>query len=318
MAKKRVILVAFFLLLTITSLLIGVNSVVSIKNLFKGNKEAWNVLLASRMPRTVVIILAASSLSIAGIIMQSLSRNKFISPSTAGTTDASALGILISMLFINSSNIYVKFIFAFVFALLASFLFIFIINKIKFKNVVLIPLIGLMYGGLLSAISLLLAYETNMVQVLASLRVGSFSHIGVFNGTILLILIPPVILSYFYANSFSIVSVGEEFAKNLGVNYKKILIIGLTITSVISASTFIIVGPLPFLGLIIPNIISMYYGDNIKKNLIDIALFGSSFVLLNDIFSRVVIFPYEVSIGFTMGISGAIIFLTLIFKQVRK
>ena len=86
---------------------------------------------------------------------------------------------------------------------------------------------------------------------------------------------------------------GEEFAKNLGVNYKKILIIGLTITSVISASTFIIVGPLPFLGLIIPNIISMYYGDNIKKNLIDIALFGSSFVLLNDIFSRVVIFPYD-------------------------
>lgn len=317
MIRKSVVIIVF-ILLTILSLFVGASSEVTLKTLLEGNKDAWLILLTSRMPRTIVIILTASSISIAGLIMQSLSRNKFISPSTAGTTDAAAFGVLIGYIFLNEQSIYVKFIFAFVFSLISSLLFISIINKIKFKNIVFIPLVGLMYGGLISAITLLVAYETNMVQLLSSLRVGSFSQISTLNAKILLILIPPVIFSYIYANNFSIVSIGEDFSKNLGVNYKKVLYIGLVITSIIASSTFIIVGPLPFLGLIIPNIVSLYFGDNIKKNLIEIALFGSIFVLLNDIFSRLIIRPYEISVSFTMGITGAIIFMFLIFRQVRK
>lgn len=318
MTKKRILIIGLFLILTIISILVGVSSEVSIKSLLNGNKDAWQIVFSSRLPRTIVIIISASSLSIAGLIMQALSRNKFISPSTAGTTDAASFGVLIGYIFLNDQNIYVKFIFAFVFALLSSLLFITIINKIQFKNIVFIPLIGLMYGGLISAITLLIAYETNMVQLLSSLRVGTFSNIGVLKGSILLILIIPLIISYIYANKFSIVSVGEEFSKNLGVNYKQVLYVGLIITSIISASTFIVVGPLPFLGLIIPNIITMFYGDNIKKNILEIALFGSIFVLMNDIFSRIILKPYEVSVSFTMGITGAIIFIWLISKQVRS
>ncbi len=316
--RRRTILVIIFIILTVISLLVGVSSKVTIKNLISGNKEAWQLVLTSRLPRTLVIILASASLSIAGLIMQALSRNKFISPSTAGTLDAASLGVLIGYFIFVNQNIYTKFLFAFIFALIASLIFVFLINKIKFKNIVFVLLVGLMYGGLISSLTLFIAYETNMLQVISSLRVASFAHVGVINGSLLLILIFPIMGAYIYANSFNIVSIGEDFSKNLGLNYKKVLYIGLIITSIIASSTFIIVGPLPFLGLIIPNLISMYYGDNLKKNLFDIAIFGSSFVLLNDIFSRIIIFPYEVAVGFTMGITGAIIFIFLIFKQVKN
>ena len=81
-----------------------------------------------------------------------------------------------------------------------------------------------------------------------------------------------------------------------------------------SASTYVTVGPLPFIGLIIPNLIRIYYGDNLKRSMLDVALFGSIYVLINDIISRLIIFPYEVSVGFTMGITGSIIFIWLILR----
>jgi iron complex transport system permease protein len=116
---------------------------------------------------------------------------------------------------------------------------------------------------------------------------------------------------------FSIVALGEDLAKNLGVRYERVMIIGLIVVSLISASTFIVVGPLPFIGLIIPNIVSLFYGDNFKKNIIDMALFGSIFVMVNDIISRILIPNGEVAISFTMGITGAVIFLYLIFRRVK-
>lgn len=318
MNKKRFILSLLFIVFVIASLLIGVSSELTLKSLLSGNKEAYNVLFRSRMPRTLAIILSASSLSIAGLIMQSLSRNKFISPQTAGTNDAAAFGVLISFIFLGSIPSYYRLIFSFVFALISSLLFIFILNKIKFKNIIYVPLIGLMYGGLLSAVTRLIAYETNTLQLLSSLNLGTFSHINVLNGSMLLILVPVLLNAIIFAEGFNVASLGEEFATNLGVNYKKVLFLGLIVTSLIAASTYLVVGPLPFLGLIIPNIVSMYYGDNLKKNIIDIALLGSIFVLANDIISRLVIFPFELSVGFTMGITGAIIFILLIFKQVKN
>lgn len=317
MNKKRIILVLLFIVLAIGSLFIGVSNQVTLKNLLTGNKEAWFIFVESRLPRTLVIILASSALSIAGLIMQSLSRNKFISPQTAGTTNAAILGVLLGYLLFGSMSIYFKFIFAFSFAMLSSLFFIFMLNKIKIQNVIYVPLIGLMFGALISAVTSFIAQRFNALQLVSSLNLGSFAHITRLNSNLLIVLIPALILAIFYATRFNVASLGEDFAKNLGVNYKKTIFIGLFVISIISASTYIVVGPLPFLGLIIPNVISLYYGDNLKKNLFDVAIFGSIFVLLNDIFSRLIIFPYEISIGFTMGISGAIIFLYLIFRKVR-
>lgn len=318
MNKKRLVLIILFVVLVIASLSIGVYSGLTIGNLLKGDKNAWQVLLRSRLPRTLVIVLTSASLGIAGLIMQSLNRNKFISPSTAGTNSAAALGVLLSYIFIGTSTVLVRFGFAFVFAMISSVIFVYIINKIKFKNVVYIPLIGLMFGGLISAITNMIAYETDTLQLLANLNLGTFAHITVLNGTLILMTIPALILAVIFSQKFNIAALGEDFSTNLGLNYKRIMYIGLLVVSVVVASTFIVVGPLPFIGLIIPNIVSLYYGDNIKKNLFDVAIFAAIFVLLNDILSRLIMFPFEMSVGFTMGITGAVIFIILILRQARK
>lgn len=318
MNKRRILMLALFIVLIIVSLFIGVYDKVTISNILKGDKDAWEVLFRSRLPRTVVIVLTASSLSIAGLIMQSLNRNKFISPSTAGTNSAALLGVLLGYILFTSRSIYLKFGFAFIFAMASSVLFITIINKVKFKNIIYVPLIGLMFGGLISAITSLIAYETDMLQIVSSLNLGTFSHIGLINGSMILMTVPALILAVVFARKFNIVSLGEDFSLNLGVNYKLVLYIGLTIVSVVVASTFIVVGPLPFIGLVIPNIVSLYYGDNIEKNLFDVAIFGSVFVLFNDILSRLIIYPFEISAGFTMGITGAVIFIILILRQAKS
>ena len=123
-----------------------------------------------------------------------------------------------------------------------------------------------------------------------------------------------VIISFLYANKFTVAGMGEDFAINLGLNYNAVVNIGLVIVSIISAVTIITVGNIPFLGLIVPNIVSLYLGDNLK-NLYHTALLGPIFLLACDIFGRIVIFPFEISIGTTVGVIGSAIFLYMIVRR---
>ena len=313
---RRLILIFLFVLLTITSLLIGVLDVNFI-DLISLDKDAWSILWISRIPRTVSIILAASSLSIAGLIMQAISRNKFISPSTAGTTNAAILGVLLSYLLFGQINPIFRSIFSFVFAMFGTFIFMLILRKIKFKNIIYVPLIGLMYGAMISSISSLIAHQFNALQFLNTIGITGFSNKASGTYELLYFVIPAMIIAIMYATRFSIIGMGEDFSKNLGINYSYVMMVGLIIISAISALTFVMIGTLPFVGLIVPNLVSYYYGDHVKKSIIDLMLFGSSFVLLNDILSRLIIYPYEISITFTMGVTGAIIFLILIFRRIH-
>jgi iron complex transport system permease protein len=313
---KRLILVLSFMILIILSLSIGVLKV-SISDLITGDPQAWEVIWVSRIPRTIAIILTASSLSIAGLIMQAISRNKFISPSTAGTTNAAVLGVLVGYLVMGNQPVVLRSLFAFVFALLSTFIFMFMLKKIKFKNVIYVPLIGMMYGAMISSIATFIAHRYNALQFLNTIGIGGFSNKAVGSYELLYLVIPAIILAVVYATRFSIAGMGEDFAKNLGLKYGVVISIGLIIIAVTSSITFVMVGMLPFVGLIVPNLVTHYYGDHVKKTVIDIALFGSSFVLLNDILSRLIVFPYEISISFTMGVTGALIFLVLIFRRMK-
>ncbi len=311
---KRVILVVVFVTLMLISLRIGVLDL-TFGALLRGEDEAWHILWISRIPRTVAIVLSASALSIAGLIMQAISRNKFVAPSTAGTTNAAVLGLLIGFLLLGNQPAIVRTVFAFVFALLSTIIFIIMLNRIQFKNVIYVPLIGMMYGAMIGAISTFIAYQFNALQYIQTVGVGGFANKAVGTYELLFLVVPVIVLAFIYATRFSIVGMGEDFAKNLGVNYKAVIALGLIVVSAITAVNFVMVGNLPFIGLIIPNLVTMYYGDDVRKNMVDVALFGSSFVLINDIISRVVVFPYEVAISFTMGVFGAIIFLVIIYRR---
>ncbi|MDM5230670.1 ABC transporter permease [Lysinibacillus pakistanensis] len=310
--KIRYLLTAT-VVLSIVSLFIGV---VNIKpsDLLDFQSEETRLFLISRVPRLVAILLAGAGMSIAGLIMQSLSRNKFVSPTTAGTLDATKLGVLISMMFFTNVTYFQKISFAFIFALAGTLLFMQILNRIKFKDAIFIPLIGLMFGNILSSITTFFAYKADIIQNISAWLQGDFSLMMKGRYELLYISVPVLIFAYIYANRFTVAGMGEDFAKNLGLSYKFVVNFGLVLVALISTTVVLTVGVIPFLGLIIPNIISLFKGDNLAKTLPHTALLGMSFLLLCDILGRVLIYPYEIPISMTVGVIGSAIFLIMLFR----
>ncbi|GKU84695.1 ABC transporter permease [Niallia sp. NCCP-28] len=311
--KLRYLVIAL-IVLSIISLFVGVIDIdlFSIWQLTDDQKE---ILLISRFPRLISIIIAGMSLSICGLIMQQLTRNKFVSPTTAGTMDWARFGILVALMLFTSATPIVKMFIAFLFALFGTFLFMQILNRIKFKDSIFIPLIGLMLGNIISSITTFFALKYDLVQNMSSWLQGDFSLIMEGRYELLYISVPVVIIAYLYANKFTIAGMGEDFATNLGLRYKSVVNIGLTITALVSSVVILTVGMIPFLGLIIPNIVSIYRGDNLKNSLLHTAVLGAVFVLVCDILGRIIIYPYEISIGVMVGVIGSAIFLYLLLRR---
>lgn len=307
-------LIPTLIILSIISLFVGVKSL-SPFDIFSLDEGQRQILFVSRFPRLVSIIIAGVSMSIAGLIMQQLTRNKFVSPTTAGTLDSARLGILVSLLLFSSATMMQKILVAFVFALAGTFVFMKILEKIKFKNAIFIPLVGLMFGNIVSSITTFFAYQNDLIQNMESWLQGNFALMMTGNYEFLYLTVPLVVIAYMFANKFTIAGMGEEFSVNLGLNYKKIVNIGLTIVALLTATVVLTVGMIPFLGLIIPNIVTIYRGDNLRNNLPHTAIFGAIFVLACDIFGRVIIFPYEIPIGLTVGVIGSAIFLYLLLRR---
>ncbi|RAP16611.1 hypothetical protein C2W63_03516 [Bacillus velezensis] len=297
-----------------TSIFIGVEDL-SPLDIFHLNKEQAGTLFDSRLPRLVSIIIAGMSLSICGLIMQQISRNKFVSPTTAGTMDWARLGILISLMLFTSASPLVKMSIAFVFALAGNFLFMKILERIKFNDAIFIPLVGLMLGNIVSSIATFIAYKYDLIQNLSSWLQGDFSLVVKGRYELLYLSIPLLIIAYVYADKFTVAGMGESFSVNLGLKYKRVVNIGLIIVSLIASLVILTVGMLPFLGLIIPNMVSIYKGDNLRSSLPHTALLGAVFVLFCDILGRVIIFPYEISIGLMVGVIGSGIFLYMLLRR---
>ncbi|MDQ0270516.1 ABC transporter permease [Cytobacillus purgationiresistens] len=311
--KKRYLVIAL-ILLSLISLFIGVKDI-NPKDIFNMTEDQWHIFLVSRVPRLISIIIAGVSMSIAGLIMQQLTRNKFVSPTTAGTLDSARLGILVSMMLFTSASPFVRMGVAFIFALAGTFLFMKILDKIKFKDAIFIPLVGLMFGNIIGSITTFFALKNDLVQNMSSWLQGNFSMMIQGRYELLYISIPVMIVAYLFANKFTIAGMGEEFSVNLGLNHRQIVNIGLIIVALITTVVVLTVGMIPFLGLIIPNIVAIYNGDHLKKNLAHTALLGAVFVLICDILGRVVIYPYEIPIGVTVGVIGSGIFLYMIMRR---
>ncbi|KYD07855.1 hypothetical protein B4102_0489 [Heyndrickxia sporothermodurans] len=313
-AMKKVVLIIAFIVLSVISLFVGVKNITPL-DIFHLSEEQRDILLISRFPRLVSLILAGVSMSVCGLIMQQLSRNKFVSPTTAGTMDSARLGILVSLILFSSAGMMEKMLMASVFALAGTFLFMNILDKIKFKDAIFIPLVGLMFGNIISSITTFFAYKHDLIQSISSWLQGDFSMVMSGRYEMIYISIPLVILAYLFANKFTIAGMGEDFSVNLGLNYKLVVNIGLIIVALSTTSVLLTVGTIPFLGLVVPNIVSIYNGDNLKKNLFQTALLGAVFLLFCDILGRIIIYPYEIPIGLTVGVIGSGIFLYLLMRR---
>ena len=297
---------AVFALLCVTSLLVGARQL-------EWSGDAWLTLTASRLPRLAALVLTGVGLSVCGVILQHLVRNKFVEPATSGGLDAAKLGILLSLALVPAASVPVRMLFALVVCFAAGLVFVLLIRRIQFKSTVLVPVIGLMYGGVLSAIAEFYAYRHNIMQSMQGWLLGDFSRVVQGSYEIIYLILPIVALTYLYAHRFTLVGMGEGMATSLGLNYPATVALGLLLVAV----TVISVGAIPFVGLVIPNLVALRYGDNLGRTLPIVALSGASLLLACDILGRVLIYPFEVPIGLTAGSVGGVLFLALIIWRQR-
>ena len=230
--KKRYLLI-ILLILSFLSLFVGVTHIAPL-DLLDFKSEKTEIFLISRLPRLMAIILAGAGMSIARLILQQLSRNRFVSPTTAGTLDATRLGVLVSMLLFTNASTLTKMSVAFAFALAGTLLFMQLLNRIKFKDAIFIPLVGLMLGSILSSITTFFAYRADLIQNMSAWLQGDFSMIMKGRYELLYISLPVIVLAYLYASRFTVAGMGEDFAKNLGLAYKRIVNLGLVLVALIT------------------------------------------------------------------------------------
>ncbi len=303
------------LIISVLSLFVGVIDIDLNTLLFGGNGMELKIFLLARIPRLLAILCTGVGMSVSGLIMQQLCMNKFVSPSTGATIQSAQFGILLSLVFIPTIGLWGRVLLAFAMSILGTWIFVWFVQRIQFKNTVLVPLIGIMFGNVLGGITNFIAYKFEVTQQLSTYFVGSFALVIKGNYELVWLAVPLVVIAFIFANYFNIVGMGKDFSQNLGVNYKLVLFIGLTIASMITASVVTVVGQISYIGLIIPNIVAMFKGDKIKGTLVDTALLGALFVLICDMIARSVIMPYELPIELIVGIIGSILFIgMLIYK----
>jgi iron complex transport system permease protein len=312
---RLLLIVAALAALSLISLLIGASDL-SLAALLSPDEgqQATQILLISRIPRTLSLILAGMAMAVAGTIMQMLTQNRFVEPSTAGTVESASLGLLIVSLFAPEAPVVVKMLAAAGCALAGTALFLRILRLVPLRSVLTVPLVGIMLGGIISAITTFFAYRFDLLQSLNAWTTGDFS--GVLRGRyeLLWIAFALTILAYFAADRLTLAGMGRDFTTNLGLRYRRVVSFGLVIVAMVTATIVVTVGMLPFLGLIVPNVVSVMIGDNMRRSLPWIATLGAGLVLACDIVGRVVYYPYEVPIGTIMGIVGSALFLALLLK----
>lgn len=314
-------LLIVLIFLIITSLLIGVEEF-NLSGVWHNDTSDLLLLQVSRLPRTLALLLAGVGISIAGLVMQLITQNKFVSPTTSGTLDAAKLGILLTILLLPEASPLLKTGITFAVTFLSNIIFILIVIRIRYKSNVFIPIIGIVYGGIIYAITAFFGYQFNIIQDIGSTQdsagawmMGDFSSILKGNYELLYLILPTVAITYVYTSKFTIIGVGNTFAKNLGINYELIMLVGIFCVSLTVSAVVVTVGIIPFLGLVVPNVVSLFFGDNLQKSLPITALAGAIFLLFCDLVSRLLIFPYEVPIGMTVGLLGGTIFFLLLMTR---
>lgn len=313
---STVFLTVLLVILSVYSLFVGVIDI-TLGELLSGDSDQLFVFLSSRVPRLLAILCTGTGMSVAGLIMQQLCMNKFVSPTTGSTIASAKLGILIALVFMPKSTLVGRALFSFAFALLGTWIFVWFIQNIQFKDTIMVPLVGIMFGNIIGGVTSFISYRYELTQALSSWETGHFSLVLRGRYEIVYLVVPLLILAFLFSNHFNIVGMGKEFARNLGLNYNLVLFMGLTIAAAITASIVVVVGSISYIGLIIPNLVAMFKGDKIRGTLVDTALLGALYVLVCDVVARVVIAPYELPIALISGIIGSILFIGMLLRKLK-
>lgn len=282
-----------------------------------GAEDGWAMFNATRVPRTIALILAGAAMAMSGLIMQMLTQNRFVEPTTTGTTEWAGLGLLATMVFAPNASILVRMIVAVAFAFVGTMVFFAFLRRVTLRSSLIVPIVGIMLGAVVSSVSTFWALQTQLLQSLGVWFAGSFTSVIAGQYEILWIVLFVVAVVFFYADRLTAAGLGEDVATNIGLNYNRIVLVGTSLVAIAAGVVTVVVGYLPFLGLIVPNIVSMIRGDDLRSNLPWVCLLGIGIVAACDLIGRTIIAPFEMPVSVILGLVGAIVFIALIIRQAR-
>ena len=273
------------------------------------------VFALSRLPRTLAVLLTGAALAIAGVVMQQLVRNRFVEPGTTGTAEGAALGLLAITLWAPGAALWLKMGVASLSAMAATALFLRLIRHLPPREVLLVPLVGIVFSGVLGALVTFIGWQTDLLQMIGIwLMTGEFSGVIAGRYELLWLAGGAAALAWAAADRFAILSLGREAALGLGLSPEAVMRLGLVVVSVTMALVIVTVGMIPFVGLVVPNIVSRLLGDNLRATLPVTALAGAALVLACDLLARLIRYPYEVPVGTVLGVLGSALFLWLLYR----
>lgn len=280
-----------------------------------GAPDGAAMFALTRIPRTVALVLAGAAMAMCGLVMQMITQNRFVEPTTTGTTEWAGLGLLLVMVLFPQAGIAAKMIAAIIAAFIGTMIFFAFLQRVTLKSSVIVPIVGIMLGSVVGAVSTFIALSTDMLQSLGIWFAGSFTSVikGQYEPMWVVLLV--VLAVFVTADRFTAAGLGEEFATNIGLDYRKVVLLGNGLIAVATGIVTVVVGALPFLGLIVPNIVSMVRGDDLRSNLPWVAMTGICIVTVCDLLGRTIIMPFEVPVSLILGVVGAIVFIALIARR---
>lgn len=283
-----------------------------------GTDDGWEMFRATRVPRTIALVLAGAAMAMSGLIMQMLTQNRFVEPTTTGTTEWAGLGLLASFLLFPDGSVMTRMLLAVGAAFAGTMVFFAFLRRVTLRSSLVVPIVGIMLGAVVSALSTFIALQTDLLQSLGIWFAGSFTSVIAGQYEVLWVVLLVVVVVFFYADRLTAAGLGEDVATNIGLNYNRIVLVGTSLVAVATGVVTVVVGNLPFLGLIVPNIVSMLRGDDLRSNLPWVCLTGIAVVTVCDLIGRTIIAPFEMPVSVILGVVGAAVFLTLIVKRSRN
>lgn len=295
-------------------ILLALSLFVGVYDIF-GTEDGAAMFAITRIPRTIALVLAGAAMSMSGLVMQLLTQNRFVEPTTTGTTEWAGLGLLTMLVLFPGASLLSKMGVAILFAFAGTMIFFLFLQRVSLKSSLTVPIVGIMLGSVVGAFSTFLALSTNLLQSLGIWLAGSFTSVIRGQYEVLWIVALVAIAIYIVADRFTVAGLGEEIATNVGLNYRQVMLLGTALIAVATGVVTVVIGSLPFLGLIVPNIVSMFRGDDLRSNLPWVCLLGIAITTVCDLIGRLIIMPFEVPVSLILGVLGAVVFIFLLLRQ---
>ena len=282
-----------------------------------GADDGSQMFAITRVPRTIALVLAGAAMAMCGLVMQLLTQNRFVEPTTTGTTEWAGLGLLTVMVLMPGASILVRMGGAIFAAFIGTMVFFFFLRRVSLRSSLIVPIVGIMLGAVVGSVSTFFALQTDMLQSLGIWFAGSFTSVLRGQYEVLWIVAVVGVIVFITADRLTVAGLGEEIATNVGLDYQRIMLLGTALIAIATGVVTVVVGNLPFLGLIVPNIVSMIRGDDLRSNLPWVCLLGIAIVTVCDLVGRTIIMPFEVPVSLILGVVGSIVFIALLLRQRR-